>query len=51
MIEEAATIKDSFFAYNKQSHGKINTASLRKVGEMLAIFLSPVLFPESYLLS
>ncbi|KAM6211114.1 LOW QUALITY PROTEIN: EF-hand calcium-binding domain-containing protein 6 [Sarcoramphus papa] len=34
VIQEAATIKlSSFFAYNKQSHGKINTASLRKVLE------------------
>lgn len=48
-IQQAATIKDSFFAYNKQSHRKINKAGLWKVGKMLAIFLSPVLFPERYL--
>ncbi|KAM9245559.1 LOW QUALITY PROTEIN: EF-hand calcium-binding domain-containing protein 6 [Leptosomus discolor] len=31
--QQAATIKDSFYAYNKQSHGKINKAGLRKVLE------------------
>ncbi|XP_075598913.1 EF-hand calcium-binding domain-containing protein 6 [Balearica regulorum gibbericeps] len=33
VIQQAATIKDSFFAYNKQSHRKINKAGLRKVLE------------------
>ncbi|KAM6321217.1 LOW QUALITY PROTEIN: EF-hand calcium-binding domain-containing protein 6 [Aegotheles albertisi] len=33
VIQQAATIKDSFFVYNKQSHGKINKAGLRKVLE------------------
>ncbi|XP_054673072.1 LOW QUALITY PROTEIN: EF-hand calcium-binding domain-containing protein 6 [Grus americana] len=32
-IQQAATIKDSFFAYNKQSHRKINKAGLCKVLE------------------
>ncbi|KAM6093501.1 EF-hand calcium-binding domain-containing protein 6 [Chlamydotis macqueenii] len=33
VIQQAATIKDSFFAYNKQSNGKINKAGLQKVLE------------------
>ncbi|KAM6425301.1 LOW QUALITY PROTEIN: EF-hand calcium-binding domain-containing protein 6 [Rhynochetos jubatus] len=33
VIQQAVTIEDSFFAYNKQSHGKINKAGLRKVLE------------------
>ncbi|KAM7127249.1 LOW QUALITY PROTEIN: EF-hand calcium-binding domain-containing protein 6 [Ciconia maguari] len=33
VIQQAETTKDSFFAYNKQSHGKINKAGLWKVFE------------------
>ncbi|KAM6290393.1 LOW QUALITY PROTEIN: EF-hand calcium-binding domain-containing protein 6 [Porphyrio hochstetteri] len=33
VIQQAATIKDSFFAYDKQSHGKIDKAGLWKVLE------------------
>lgn len=43
VIQQAATIKDSFFACNKQLHGKINNTGLQKVRKVLAVFLSPVL--------
>lgn len=51
VMQQATTIKDSFFAYSEQSHVKINKVGLQKVGKILVIFLSPALFQERYLLS
>lgn len=43
VIQQAATIKDSFSACNKQLHGKINNTGLQKVRKVLDIFLFPLL--------
>lgn len=39
LLQRVATIKESFFTYNKQSYGKISKSGLQKVGKMFFSFL------------